>query len=88
MYKLKNRISDPQNELEYYQAHDALWDEVGNLVRATSVGTMTYEEAYQELKRCQRKSDELRHKKKQETQQRMFDLALSTFERKKHDEKR
>lgn len=78
---------DPTSELEHQKAHDAVWDAVGKLIRAASVGTMTYEEAFQELKRYRNKSDELRHKEKQETQQRMFDLALSTFKRRERNEK-
>ena len=78
---------DPISELEHQKAHDAVWDAVGKLIRAASVGTMTYEEAFQELKRYRNKSDELRHKEKQETQQRMFDLALSTFKRRERNEK-
>ena len=78
----------PTSELEHQKAHDAVWDAVGKLIRAASVGTMTYEEAFQELKRYRNKSDELRHKEKQETQQRMFDLALSTFKRRESNEKR
>lgn len=77
----------PTSELEHQKAHDAVWDAVGKLVRAASVGTMSYEEAYQELKRYRNKSDELRHKEKQETQQRMFDLALQTFKRRERNEK-
>lgn len=79
--------SEPASELEHQKAHDAVWDAVGKLIRAASVGTMTYEEAFQELKRYRNKSDELRHKEKQETQQRMFDLALSTFKRRERNEK-
>lgn len=78
---------DPTSELEHQKAHDVVWDAVGKLIRAASVGTMTYEEAFQELKRYRNKSDELRHKEKQETQQRMFDLALSTFKRRERNEK-
>ncbi len=78
---------DPTSELEHQKAHDAVWDAVGKLIRAASVGTMSYEEAYQELKRYRNKADELRHKEKQETQQRMFDLALSTFKRRERNEK-
>lgn len=78
---------DPTSELEHQKAHDAVWDAVGKLIRAASVGTMTYEEAFQELKRYRNKSDELRYKEKQETQQRMFDLALSTFKRRERNEK-
>ncbi|WP_304653134.1 helix-turn-helix domain-containing protein [uncultured Ligilactobacillus sp.] len=77
----------PTSELEHQKAHDAVWDAVGKLVRAASVGTMSYEEAYKELKRYRNKSDELRYKEKQETQQRMFDLALSTFKRRERNEK-
>lgn len=77
----------PTSELEHQKAHDAVWDAVGKLIRAASVGTMTYEEAFQELKRYRNKSDELRHKEKQETQQHMFDLALSTFKRRDRNEK-
>lgn len=78
---------DPTSELEHQKAHDAVWDAVGKLIRAASVGTMTYEEAFQELKRYRNKSDELRHKEKQEIQQRMFDLALQTFKRRDRNEK-
>lgn len=78
---------DPTSELEHQKAHDVVWDAVGKLIRAASVGTMTYEEAFQELKRYRNKSDELRHKEKQETQQRMFDLALSTFKRRERNKK-
>lgn len=78
---------DPTSELEHQKAHDAVWDAVGKLVRAASVGTMSYEEAFQELKRYRNKADELRHKEKQETQQRMFDLALQTFKRRDRNEK-
>ncbi len=79
--------SGPTSELEHQKAHDAVWDAVGKLIRAASVGTMSYEEAYQDLKRYQRKSDELRFEEKQETQQRMFDLALQTFKRRDRNEK-
>lgn len=78
---------EPVSELEHQKSHDAVWDAVGKLVRAASVGTMSYEEAYKELKRYRNKSDELRYKEKQETQQRMFDLALSTFKRRERNEK-
>ncbi|MBX9012640.1 hypothetical protein HCG60_06290 [Ligilactobacillus murinus] len=57
-------------------------------LRAASVGTIGWEEAYQDLKRYQCKSDELRFEEKQETQQRMFDLALQTFKRRESNEKR
>ena len=57
-------------------------------LRAASAGTIGWEEAYQDLKRYQRKSDELRFEEKQETQQRMFDLALQTFKRRESNEKR
>ena len=77
----------PTSESEHQKAHDAVWDAVGKLIRAASVGTMSYEEAYQDLKRYQRKSDELRFEEKQETQQRMFDLALQTFKRRDRNEK-
>lgn len=79
--------AEPTSELEHQKAHDVVWDAVGKLIRAASVGTMTYEEAFQELKRYRNKSDELRHKEKQETQQRMFDLALQTFKRRESNEK-
>ncbi len=79
--------SGPTSELEHQKAHDAVWDAVGKLIRAASVGTMSYEEAYQDFKRYRNKSDELRLREKQETQQRMFDLALQTFERRERNEK-
>lgn len=77
----------PTSELEHQKAHDAVWDAVGKLIRAASVGTMSYVEAYQDFKRYRNKSDELRLREKQETQQRMFDLALSTFKRRESNEK-
>ena len=75
------------SELENQKSHDAVWDAIGKLIRATSVGTMSYEEAYQDFKRYRNKSDELRLREKQETQQRMFDLALQTFKRRESNEK-
>lgn len=78
---------EPTSDLGHQKAHDAIWKGMAKTLRATSVGTIGWEEAYQDLKRYQRKSDELRYKEKQETQQRMFDLALSTF-RRDHNEKR
>lgn len=77
----------PTSELEHQKAHDAIWEGMAKTLRAASVGTIGWEEAYQDLKRYQCKSDELRFEEKQETQQRMFDLALSTF-RRDHNEKR
>lgn len=76
------------SELEQQSKHDAIWKGMAKTLRAASVGTITWEEAYQDLKRYQRKSDELRFEEKQETQQRMFDLALSTFKRRESNEKR
>lgn len=78
---------EPTSELEQQSKHDAIWKGMSETLRAASVGTITWEEAYQDLKRYQRKSDELRFEEKRETQQRMFDLALSTF-RRDHNEKR
>lgn len=72
---------EPVSELEHQKSHDAIWEGMAKTLRAASVGTIGWEEAYQDLKRYQRKSDELRFKEKQETQQRMFDLALQTFKR-------
>ena len=79
--------SEPVSELEHQKAHDAIWEGMAKTLRAASVGTIGWEEAYQDLKRYQRKSDELRFEEKQETQQRMFDLALSTFKRRENNEK-
>lgn len=78
---------EPASELEQQSKHDAIWKGMAKTLRAASVGTITWEEAYQDLKRYQRKSDKLRFEEKRETQQRMFDLALSTF-RRDHNEKR
>lgn len=75
------------SELEQQSKHDAIWKGMAKTLRAASVGTIGWEEAYQDLKRYQRKSDELRFEEKQETQQRMFDLALSTFKRRDRNEK-
>ena len=75
------------SELEQQSKHDAIWKGMAKTLRAASVGTITWEEAYQDLKRYQRKSDELRFEERHMTQQRMFDLALSTF-RRAHNEKR
>lgn len=75
-------------DLGHQKAHDAIWKGMAKTLRAASVGTIGWEEAYQDLKRYQRKSDELRYKEKQETQKRMFDLALQTFKRRDHNEKR
>lgn len=75
------------SELEQKSKHDAIWKGMAKTLRAASVGTITWEEAYQDLKRYQRKSDELRFEERRMTQQRMFDLALSTF-RRDHNEKR
>lgn len=75
------------SELEQQSKHDAIWKGMAKTLRAASVGTITWEEAYQDLKRYQRKSDELRFEERRETQQRMFNLALSTF-RRDHNEKR
>ena len=75
------------SELEQQSKHDAIWKGMAKTLRAASVGTIGWEEAYQDLKRYQRKSDELRFEEKQETQQRMFDLALSTFKRRESNEK-
>lgn len=80
--------SEPVSELEHQKSHDAIWEGMAKTLRAASVGTIGWEEAYQDLKRYQRKSDELRFEEKQETQQRMFDLALQTFKRRDHNEKR
>ncbi len=102
--KLANYFDVPVGYLQGIEAHFELtngdeWQtrydaicksEVENL-RAASVGKINWEEAYQNLKRYQRKRDELRFGEIQETerrsQQRMFDLALSTF-RRDHNEKR
>ncbi len=78
----------PTSELEHQKSHDAIWEGMAKTLRAASVGTIGWEEAYQDLKRYQRKSDELRFEEKQETQQRMFDLALQTFKRRESNEKR
>lgn len=75
------------SELEQQSKHDAIWKGMAKTLRAASVGTIGWEEAYQDLKRYQRKSDELRFEERRETQQRMFNLALSTF-RRDHNEKR
>ena len=80
--------AEPKSELEHQKSHDAIWKGMAKTLRAASVGTIGWEEAYQDLKRYQRKSDELRFEEKQETQQRMFDLALSTFKRRESNEKR
>lgn len=77
----------PTSELEHQKAHDAIWEGMAKTLRAASVGTIGWEEAYQDLKRYQCKSDELRFEEKQETQQRMFDLALQTFKRRESNEK-
>ncbi len=79
--------AEPKSELEHQKSHDAIWKGMAKTLRAASVGTIGWEEAYQDLKRYQRKSDELRFEEKQETQQRMFDLALSTFKRRESNEK-
>lgn len=79
--------TEPTSELEHQKAHDAIWKGMAKTLRAASVGTIGWEEAYQDLKRYQHKSDELRFKEKQETQQRMFDLALQTFKRSDRNEK-
>lgn len=79
--------SEPTSELEHQKAHAAIWKGMAKTLRAASVGTVGWEEAYQDLKRYQRKSDELRFEERRMTQQRMFDLALSTF-RRDHNEKR
>lgn len=76
------------SELEQQSKHDAIWKGMAKTLRAASVGTIGWEEAYQDLKRYQRKSDELRFEEKQETQQRMFDLALQTSKRRESNEKR
>lgn len=78
---------EPTSDLGYQKSHDAIWKGMAKTLRAASVGTIGWEEAYQDLKRYQRKSDELRFEEKQETQQRMFDLALSTFKRRENNEK-
>lgn len=75
------------SELAHQKSHDAIWKGMAKTLRAASVGTIGWEEAYQDLKRYQRKSDELRFEEKQETQQRMFDLALQTFKRRDRNEK-
>ncbi len=80
--------SESASELEHQKAHDAIWEGMAKTLRAASVGTIGWEEAYQDLKRYQCKSDELRFEEKQETQQRMFDLALQTFKRRESNEKR
>ena len=80
--------TEPKSELEHQKSHDAIWKGMAKTLRAASVGTIDWEEAYQDLKRYQRKSDELRFEEKQETQQHMFDLALSTFKRRESNEKR
>lgn len=79
---------EPTSDLGHQKAHDAIWKGMAKTLRAASVGTIGWEEAYQDLKRYQRKSDELRFEEKQETQQHMFDLALQTFKRRDHNEKR
>ena len=79
--------SEPASELEHQKSHDAIWKGMAKTLRAASVGTIGWEEAYQDLKRYQRKSDELRFEEKQETQQHMFDLALQTFKRSDRNEK-
>ena len=79
--------TEPTSELEHQKLHDAIWEGMAKTLRAASVGTIGWEEAYQDLKRYQHKSDELRFEEKQETQQRMFDLALQTFKRRDHNEK-
>lgn len=79
---------EPTSDLGYQKSHDAIWEGMAKTLRAASVGTIGWEEAYQDLKRYQRKSDELRFEEKQETQQRMFDLALQTFKRRESNEKR
>lgn len=79
--------SEPASELEHQKSHDAIWKGMAKTLRAASVGTIGWEEAYQDLKRYQRKSDELRFKEKRETQKRMFDLALQTFKRSDRNEK-
>lgn len=76
------------SELEHQKSHDAIWEGMAKTLRAASAGTIGWEEAYQDLKRYQRKSDELRFEEKQETQQHMFDLALQTFKRRESNEKR
>lgn len=80
--------AEPTSELEHQKSHDAIWKGMAKTLRAASVGTIGWEEAYQDLKRYQRKSDELRFEEKQETQKRMFDLALQTFKRRDRNEKR
>lgn len=80
--------TEPTSELEHQKSHDAIWKGMAKTLRAASVGTIGWEEAYQDLKRYQRKSDELRFEEKQETQQHMFDLALQTFKRRESNEKR
>ena len=79
---------EPVSELGHQKSHDAIWKGMAKTLRAASAGTIGWEEAYQDLKRYQRKSDELRFEEKQETQQRMFDLALQTFKRRESNEKR
>lgn len=78
---------EPTSDLGHQKAHDAIWEGMAKTLRAASVGMIGWEEAYQDLKRYQRKSDELRFEEKQETQQRMFDLALQTFKRRESNEK-
>lgn len=77
----------PTCELEHQKSHDAIWKGMAKTLRAASAGTIGWEEAYQDLKRYQRKSDELRFEEKQETQQHMFDLALQAFNRSDRNEK-
>lgn len=79
--------AEPKSELEHQKSHDAIWKGMAKTLRAASVGTIDWEEAYQDLKRYQRKSDELRFEEKQETQQHMFDLALQTLKRRESNEK-
>ena len=78
---------EPTSGLGHQKAHDAIWKAMAKTLRAASTGTIGWEEAYQDLKRYQRKSDELRFEEKQETQQHMFDLALQTFKRSDRNEK-
>ena len=79
--------TEPTSDLGHQKSHDAIWKGMAKTLRAASVGTIGWEEAYQDLKRYQRKSDELRFEEKQETQKHMFDLALQTFKRRGHNEK-
>ena len=79
---------EPTSDLGHQKAHDAIWKGMAKTLRAASAGAIGWEEAYQDLKRYQRKSDELRFEEKQETQQHMFDLALQTFKRRESNEKR